>query len=202
MAPVVRIDDDVWEWLKSHARPLEDTPNSVLRRVAGLDHKQSVRRMTDGAAQTATTQRNSPRAIKKSKLLDVFLSEFKAADLEVKRVKPRSNLFETRTQDGSKHLWYIKERSDGKGFWGLTPDFLDLCRGRGLPWRVVLLIGPGQCGYSLTPEAVEKNQNHWSTDSPGQYKVHERDDELKGAQKFDSYGNLVVSVLADVMKGL
>lgn len=35
--PVVRVDDDVWNWLKSHATPFEDTPNSVLRRVAGLD---------------------------------------------------------------------------------------------------------------------------------------------------------------------
>src|SRR2546426_120032 len=37
MAPTIRIDDDVWVWLKSHARPLEDTPNSVLRRLAGLE---------------------------------------------------------------------------------------------------------------------------------------------------------------------
>ncbi len=37
MAPTIRIDDAVWEWLKSHARPFEDTPNSVLRRIAGLD---------------------------------------------------------------------------------------------------------------------------------------------------------------------
>ena len=37
MAQVIRIDDDVWHWLKSKAEPLEDTPNSVLRRLAGLD---------------------------------------------------------------------------------------------------------------------------------------------------------------------
>lgn len=37
MAPVIRIDDEVWTWLKKHARPLEDTPNSVLRRIAGID---------------------------------------------------------------------------------------------------------------------------------------------------------------------
>ncbi len=35
--PVVRIDDEVWDWLKHQAEPLLDTPNSVLRRVAGLD---------------------------------------------------------------------------------------------------------------------------------------------------------------------
>ena len=37
MAPVIRIDDEVWAWLKTRARPLEDTPNSVLRRLAGID---------------------------------------------------------------------------------------------------------------------------------------------------------------------
>lgn len=207
MAPVVRIDDDVWEWLKSQARPLEDTPNSVLRRVAGLDHKRSTRPMTDGALQTATPQRDSPCAIKKSRLLDVFLSELEAADLEVERVTQdrRSNLFKTRTQDGSKRLWYVKERSDDKGFWGLTPNILDFCRKSDLPWRAILLVGPSQRSYSLTPEAVEKNQNNWSKSKDhrvGQYKVHEKDSELEGAQKFDSYSKLVVSVLADVTKGL
>ena len=37
MAPVIRVDDEVWKWLQRHAKPLEDTPNSVLRRIAGLD---------------------------------------------------------------------------------------------------------------------------------------------------------------------
>jgi hypothetical protein len=35
--PVLRVDDDVWRWLQSLARPFEDTPNSVLRRIARLD---------------------------------------------------------------------------------------------------------------------------------------------------------------------
>jgi len=39
--PVIRIDDEVWAWLKQHARPLEDTPNTVLRRIAGLDRDQA-----------------------------------------------------------------------------------------------------------------------------------------------------------------
>jgi len=37
MSPTIRIDDEVWVWLQKRARPLEDTPNSVLRRVAGID---------------------------------------------------------------------------------------------------------------------------------------------------------------------
>mgnify|MGYP000176560777 CR=1 FL=1 len=35
--PTVRVDADVYSWLQSQARPFEDTPNTVLRRVAGLD---------------------------------------------------------------------------------------------------------------------------------------------------------------------
>ncbi len=35
--PTIRIDEEVWRWLQSLARPFEDRPNSVLRRVAGLD---------------------------------------------------------------------------------------------------------------------------------------------------------------------
>lgn len=35
--PTIRIDHEVWAWLKGLARPLEDTPNSILRRVARLN---------------------------------------------------------------------------------------------------------------------------------------------------------------------
>src|SRR4030043_1251947 len=40
--PTIRIDDDVYSWLKSQAIPFEDTPNSVLRRLAGLDKTKNV----------------------------------------------------------------------------------------------------------------------------------------------------------------
>lgn len=39
--PTIRIDNDVYVWLKSLAIPFEDTPNSVLRRLAKLDNKNS-----------------------------------------------------------------------------------------------------------------------------------------------------------------
>jgi hypothetical protein len=41
MAPskVIRIDEEVWAELQRRARPLEDTPNSVLRRVFGLSEE-------------------------------------------------------------------------------------------------------------------------------------------------------------------
>ena len=37
MPPTIRVDNEVYTWLQEQARPFEDTPNSVLRRVADLD---------------------------------------------------------------------------------------------------------------------------------------------------------------------
>lgn len=37
MPPTIRIDDEVYAWLKDHAQPFEDTPNSVLRRLFRMD---------------------------------------------------------------------------------------------------------------------------------------------------------------------
>jgi hypothetical protein len=39
--PVIRVDDEVWAWLQSNAQPFEDTPNSVLRKLARLDTKKT-----------------------------------------------------------------------------------------------------------------------------------------------------------------
>jgi hypothetical protein len=49
MAPIIRIDDEVYAWLQKQASPFEDTPNSVLRKLAGLeeaDAKEKRRSMT------------------------------------------------------------------------------------------------------------------------------------------------------------
>jgi len=37
--PTIRIDNEVYAWLQSQARAFEDSPNSVLRRVSGIDSK-------------------------------------------------------------------------------------------------------------------------------------------------------------------
>jgi hypothetical protein len=39
MSPTIRIDDDVYKWLQAQAVPFEDNPNSVLRRLAGIDRE-------------------------------------------------------------------------------------------------------------------------------------------------------------------
>jgi len=35
--PTIRIDHEVYSWLQKNARAFEDSPNSVLRRIAGLN---------------------------------------------------------------------------------------------------------------------------------------------------------------------
>ncbi|WP_297905743.1 winged helix-turn-helix domain-containing protein [Metallibacterium sp.] len=58
MAPTIRIDDDVYAWLQGQAKPFDDTPNSVLRRLADLDKPsatpvvRAVRRSADNAGKT------------------------------------------------------------------------------------------------------------------------------------------------------
>lgn len=39
MTPTIRIDNDVWTYLKKKAEPFEDTPNSVLRRLLRLEKR-------------------------------------------------------------------------------------------------------------------------------------------------------------------
>ena len=53
--PTIRIDDQVWGWLQSKAKPFEDTPNSVLRRLAGLD---GVHQPAPGASSQGKVERN------------------------------------------------------------------------------------------------------------------------------------------------
>lgn len=53
--PTIRIDDEVYAWLQTKAMAFEDTPNSVLRRVAGMDkseEKVSAKRQVDQVAGT------------------------------------------------------------------------------------------------------------------------------------------------------
>lgn len=41
MSRTIRIDDEVYTWLQSRAKPFEDTPNDVLRRIAELDSNET-----------------------------------------------------------------------------------------------------------------------------------------------------------------
>jgi negative regulator of replication initiation len=56
MMPTIRIDDDVWKFLQSKAKPFEDTPNDVLRRELGLDEEVVIQ---PSVVSTSHTNRNS-----------------------------------------------------------------------------------------------------------------------------------------------
>jgi len=55
--PTIRIDQDVWTFLQSKAKPFEDSPNDVLRRELGLDSPAQSGRV----AGTLTEERVSAR---------------------------------------------------------------------------------------------------------------------------------------------
>lgn len=59
MAPTIRIDDEVYSWLQGQARPFDDTPNSVLRRLARLDGEPSA-----SATKENTRAEPTPRGVK------------------------------------------------------------------------------------------------------------------------------------------
>jgi hypothetical protein len=59
--PTFRVDDEVWEWLKGHARPLEDTPNSVLRRIAGLDSEPGDLELDEGGTAASPMRLARPK---------------------------------------------------------------------------------------------------------------------------------------------
>jgi hypothetical protein len=67
--PTIRIDADVYAWLRGHAEPFVDTPNSVLRRIAGLTDQASAVRRVDAPtrpeeedAEVRTPQPKDPTA--------------------------------------------------------------------------------------------------------------------------------------------
>lgn len=56
--PVIRVDDDVFRELQKRAEPLVDTPNSVLRRLLGLDKGSGV----PGPSGVSISGKRTPRS--------------------------------------------------------------------------------------------------------------------------------------------
>lgn len=54
--PTIRIDDEVWKELKKRAVPLEDTPNSVLRRLLKLESAKGGRKQRKTTRQRGASQ--------------------------------------------------------------------------------------------------------------------------------------------------
>lgn len=80
----IRIDDEVWQAIKSQAEPLEDTPNSVLRRVLRLSSPE----VGSGTQETQTERASPNRLLPKSEYTAPILAalvelggQAKAADI-------------------------------------------------------------------------------------------------------------------------
>lgn len=207
MAPVLRVDEEVWAWLKTHATPLEDTPNSVLRKLAGLDEKPANKerpRFPEANPKESSMRNRDARPT----LLDPFVRRLeehlakRGGDASVWKVKDRKSsrniLKVTPGRGESPILLYIKTRSDSGGFWGLTKNRLNALVDSGENWLVVLLIGPGEKGYVLSPSAIETatSQDRWSFGKAGDYKVHENH-ELNSAAEFSDWAALISAVLQE-----
>ncbi len=53
---LIRIDQEVWKFLMKNAIPLEDTPNSALRRLLGIDRKRTGQSKRGRSLRTRTDQ--------------------------------------------------------------------------------------------------------------------------------------------------
>ncbi len=53
---LIRIDQEVWKFLMKNAVPLEDTPNSALRRLLGIDRKKTGKSKRGRSSRTRTDQ--------------------------------------------------------------------------------------------------------------------------------------------------
>ncbi|MHA1565889.1 MAG: hypothetical protein ACTSX7_11305 [Alphaproteobacteria bacterium] len=63
MSPTIRIDDEVYAWLQAKAVPFDDTPNSVLRRIADFNNTEGEPKANSGekAAMTRPARTSSAR---------------------------------------------------------------------------------------------------------------------------------------------
>ncbi len=98
--PVVRVDDEVWKWLQRQARPFEDTPNSVLRRVAGLDIPIS---SSDATSQTIGKSGLTPNETK------VLTHPNNAPNRAVKGTRVTGELLNRKYRLGARHALYHKD---------------------------------------------------------------------------------------------
>lgn len=70
MAPTIRIDDEVYAWLQGQGRAFEDTPNSVLRKLAKLDAPAAAQARTTTSAKE--TGERTPQKAYRAPILQVL----------------------------------------------------------------------------------------------------------------------------------
>lgn len=207
MTRTLEIDDEVWEWLKARATPFEDTPNSVLREIAGLGrdspptepHSASKRRIqiVSQAGGRSDLLRPFLRKLEttvtqQSGSVAVWQAGSQRRTPNIVEVTPRSRK--------TPLLLYIKTRSEGLpsgGFWGLRKNQLDALIRGGKKWSVALLLGPGEKGFVLPSDYVERSirERRWSF-TKGDFKIHENHEiEGSGSRDFNDWKTLIASII-------
>jgi len=74
MAPTIRIDDEVYEWLQKQGKAFEDTPNSVLRKIAGLDEQSNrpIEKRTSSNEGGVGDERKTPQPAYREPILKIL----------------------------------------------------------------------------------------------------------------------------------
>ena len=73
MAPTIRIDEAVYTWLQQQARPFEDTPNSVLRRIAKLEDAITAQDTARASTAKHSHQEKTPQSAYREPILKILL---------------------------------------------------------------------------------------------------------------------------------
>lgn len=196
MSPVIRIDDQVWSWLKSQAEPFEDTPNSVLRRLAGMAVKKTDNKMTvdqnDESVQTVTEGRTLVREWVQH--FRTMVAEIDGTEGPWRSGRRLSEHLRKANFGESSVIAYVKGSSE-HGFWGLNINYLKALDECGFKWFVVLLDGSPERSLVLAGAAVNGAvQNGLWGRSGSDYKVHVGP-ELNAARRFTTHRDAIALLL-------
>jgi len=101
-----------------------------------------------------------------------------------------ANLLELRSSE-TDVVFYVKDKSDSPGFWGLNENQLYSLESSGIPWSVILLVGSDEHGYLIGADQVIRSieDNLWSR-SESDFKIHEGNQEIPIAHRFESFSQL------------
>jgi 5-methylcytosine-specific restriction protein A len=103
MSPTIRVDEEVYTWLQKQARPFEDTPNSALRRVAGLDSPTKDSKIMA----TADAEQINQEVAQKTTLPTNQVQSMKSILVSSREYSGRQ--LNTRWKVGARHALYFRE---------------------------------------------------------------------------------------------
>ena len=98
------------------------------------------------------------------------------------------------SSDIDNFIFYVKESTLENGFWGLNPKYVEKIEDSEVTWFLVLLLQTSEVGYLLSGKTVRRyiNENRWSSDSRGEFKIHES--ELSRGFLFNSFDEFILRV--------